>query len=51
MHECAMVAAERIYDHYHNMRGFFNMSSSAPVDWCGPFYLHFEIVWLCLLQR
>lgn len=27
------LTAERIYDHFHNMRAFFNMTTSKPMQW------------------
>ncbi len=28
------LTAERVYDHFHNMRAFFNMTTAEPVQWC-----------------
>ena len=28
------LAAERVYDHFHNMRAFFNMTTPKPMQWC-----------------
>ena len=29
------LTAERIYDHFFNMRAFFNMTTPKPMQWCG----------------
>ncbi len=35
------LTAERVYDHFHNMRAFFNMTTPKPMQWCGS-------AWKCM---
>ena len=28
------LTAERVFDHFHNMRAFFNMTTPRPMQWC-----------------
>jgi len=35
------LTAERVYDHFHNMRAFFNMMTPKPMQWCAK---HLEII-------
>ena len=36
------LTAERVYDHYFNMRAFFNMTTSKPMQWCASTDVHCE---------